>query len=91
MLKISEHKDRFEEIGVKVMMDDYHIISTLNHKEKAYEFFKKNNIGTVPDFYVVKTLDEFKKAYEKLMEKYKQICFKFERDEGGKSFRLIDN
>lgn len=91
MLKISEQKSRFEEIGVKVMMDDYSIVSTLNHKERAYEFFKENNIGIVPDFYIVKTVDEFKKSYEKLLEKYKQVCFKFERDEGGKSFRLIDN
>ncbi len=91
MLKISEYKGRFENIGVKVMMDDYHIVSTLNHKEKAYEFFAENNIGIVPDFYIVKTITEFKTAYEKLLNKYKQICFKFEKDEGGKSFRLIDN
>lgn len=32
-----------------------------------------------------------KKHYEDLLRKYKQVCFKFERDEGGKSFRLIDN
>lgn len=29
--------------------------------------------------------------YGKLTEKYKWICFKFVRDEGGKSYRLIDN
>lgn len=91
MVKICEHKDRFEEIGVKVMMDDYPIVSTLNHKEEAYKYFKENNIGKVPDFYIVKTLEEFKKAYEELLRKYKQVCFKFEKDEGGKSFRLIDN
>ena len=91
MIKISEQKSRFEEIGVKVMMDDYSIVSTLNHKEKAYEYFKENYIGTVPDFYIVKTVDEFKKSYEILLGKYKQVCFKFEKDEGGKSFRLIDN
>lgn len=91
MLKISEQKHRFEEPGVKVMMDDYYIVSILNHKERAYEYFKENSIGTVPDFYIVKTVDEFKSAYEKLLEKYKQVCFKFEKDEGGKSFRLIDN
>lgn len=91
MLKISKQKGRFEEIGVKVMMDDYHIVSTLNHKERAYGFFKENSIGTVPDFYIVKRVDEFESAYEKLLEKYKQVCFKFEKDEGGKSFRLIDN
>ena len=91
MLKISECKDQFERIGVRVMMDDYPIVSTLNHKEKAYRFFKEKNIGTLPDFYIVKTLEEFKNAYEVLLRKYKQVCFKFERDEGGKSFRLIDN
>jgi len=91
MLKISEYKPEFEKNGIKVMMDDYSIVSTLNHKEKAYEFFKQNSIGTVPDFYIVKTVDEFKNAYEKLLKKYKQVCFKFEKDEGGKSFRLIDN
>lgn len=91
MLKISECKDQFERIGVRVMMDDYPIVSTLNHKEKAYRFFKEKNIGTVPDFYIVKTLEEFKNAYEDLLRNYKQVCFKFERDEGGKSFRLIDN
>lgn len=91
MLKISEQKDKFEEIGVKVMVDNYSIVSTLNHKEKAYEFFMENDIGVVPEFFIVKTVEEFKNAYEKLLEKYKQVCFKFEKDEGGKSFRLIDN
>ncbi len=91
MLKISECKDQFNRIGVEVMMDDYPIVSTLNHKERAYRYFKENKIGTVPDFYIVKTLDEFKNAYEDLLKMYKQVCFKFERDEGGKSFRLIDN
>lgn len=91
MLKISERKSEFEKIGVKVMVDDYDMVSLLNHKEKAYEFFKDNKIAKVPDYYIVRTVDEFKNAYYKLLDKYKQICFKFEKDEGGKSFRLIDN
>lgn len=91
MLKISEQKHRFEELGVRVMMDDYRIVSILNHKEKAYDYFEENSIGTVPDYYIVKTVDEFRSAYERLLDKYKQVCFKFEKDEGGKSFRLIDN
>lgn len=91
MLLISQQKHRFEKIGVKVMTDDYGIVSILNYKEKAYEFFKKNAIGIVPDYFIVKTVDEFRSAYDKLLEKYNQVCFKFEKDEGGKSFRLIDN
>lgn len=91
MLKISEYKGQFEDIGTKVMMDDYSIVSVLNHKEKAYDYFKHNEIGIVPEFYIVTTVERFKEAYFKLLKDYKQICFKFERDEGGKSFRLIDN
>lgn len=91
MLKISEYRKRFEDAGVKVMMDDYDIVSILNHKEAAYEFFRNNEIGKVPDYYIVTTLADFKIAYEKLKSKYEQVCFKFSRDEGGKSFRLVDN
>ena len=91
MLQISEHKERFESIGTKVMVDEYSIVSILNHKAEAYKYFEQKCIGSVPEFYIVETVDEFEKAYFKLLKSYKQICFKFERDEGGKSFRLIDN
>ena len=30
-------------------------------------------------------------AYNDLITRYKNVCFKFVHDEGGKSFRLIDN
>lgn len=91
MLKISERRKQFEDIGVKVMMDDYEIVSILNYKEAAYDYFKSNKIGKLPDYYIVTTSTDFLSAYERLCSKYEQICFKFARDEGGKSFRLIDN
>ncbi len=91
MLKISEQKHRFEEIGVKVMLDNYDIVSILNHKERAYKFFKENEIAAVPDYHIVTTPQDFISAYNELSGKYKQVCFKFAKDEGGKSFRLIDN
>lgn len=91
MLRISQQKKRFEEIGVRVMIDDFEIVSVLNHKEAAYDYFKRNKIGIVPDYYIVTTSADFLSAYEMLQQKYKQVCFKFSRDEGGKSFRLIDN
>lgn len=91
MLKISEQKYRFEEMGIKVMVDAYDIVSILNQKEMAYDFWEKNEIGKVPDYYIVKTVDGFMDAYNKLTSNYEQICFKFVKDEGGKSFRLIDN
>ena len=91
MINISKHKGDFERIGVKVMMDDYSIVSILNHKEAAYDYFIKNKIGKVPDYSIVTTSEEFLTAYNDLKTKYEQVCFKFAKDEGGKSFRLIDN
>lgn len=91
MLEISKNKQRFEEIGTKVMVDDYGLISILNHKDEAYKLFKKEQIGVVPNYRLVTNAEEFVQGYKALSEEYKQICFKFVRDEGGKSFRLIDN
>lgn len=40
---------------------------------------------------MVTTTEQFCRGYSELKEQYKQVCFKFVKDEGGKSFRLIDN
>ena len=91
MVSISEHLDRFTEAGVRVMVDRYEMVSLLNHKDKAFQYFEKKKIGAVPEYYIVKTVDAFEKAVQDLSQKYRQVCFKFVRDEGGKSYRLIDN
>lgn len=69
----------------------YDIISVLNNKNEAYEFFSKSEIGIVPDYRIVTSSTEFYEAYLWLKQKYDRVCFKFVYDEGGKSFRLIDN
>lgn len=91
MLPVSKYKDSFEKAGVMVMVDEYEKIYPLNQKSMAYDMFKKLNIGSVPDYRIVTNLSDFKGAYEFIKGKYEQVCFKFVKDEGGKSFRLIDN
>ena len=91
LVSISDHKDRFEEAGIRVMVDRFDMVSILNRKDRAFQFYTEKKIGAVPDYFIVKTADAFVKAYEQLLLKHKQICFKFVRDEGGKSYRLIDN
>ena len=86
MIAISKYKDRFRAHGVKVMVDDYKYVDLLNHKDRAYEAYRAEGVGNVPDYYMVTTAEQFKYAYDKLKEKYKWICFKFVRDEGGMSF-----
>ena len=88
---ISKRKQWFEDINVAVVVDDYSKISLLNDKARAYDFFAHQTFLSVPEHYVVCNIDEFKEAYNALYEKYGQVCTKFVHDEGGKSYRLIDN
>lgn len=91
LLKISQRKKEFEKNGIKVMVDNYDVVSVLNQKDKAYALFKEKQIGIVPDYKIVTNVAQFKQAYEALTDSYKQICFKFVHDEGGRSFRVIGN
>lgn len=91
LLPISRRKTEFEQLGVKVMADDYEMISILNHKDQAYRELSRRGVSTIPDHFIVTTASQFRQGYETLKETYRQVCFKFVHDEGGKSFRLIDN
>lgn len=91
MIAVSKYKDRFEAAGVRVMADDYHLVNLFAHKDQAYEAFRAAGIGPVPDFYMAGNAVQFCEGYAKLAEKYDQVCFKSAHDEGGKSYRLIDN
>jgi len=91
LVTISKFKNKFEEMGILVLVDNYDIVSLLNDKQAAYHYFKNSNRIPVPDYHVVQTLDEFMDAYNTLATESDKVCFKFIRDEGGKSYRLIDN
>ena len=87
MTDVSRCKDKFEAIGVKVLVDDYKAVSLLENKAAAYEFFKNYENIRIPEYYSVTNVQQFAEAYSKLKENNKQICVKFVRDEGGMSFR----
>ena len=88
---ISKYRKSFEDIGVKILADDYQIVSQLQNKASAYNLIEKKHIGNIPDYYVIHNSEEFKKAYRSMSMKYENLCFKFTTDEGGCSFRIIDN
>lgn len=91
MVAISSAKSQFLDMGVKVMVEDYEIMQVLNDKALAYEELKKEKIGYIPEYYIVSNIKDFYGAYEELIKNYEKVCFKFVMDEGGKSYRLIDN
>ena len=91
MAAVSKEMDRFEAIGVRVMAEKYPYVELFGRKDLAYAAFREKGIGYVPDFFIVTDTEKFIEAYNALSERYGNVCFKFVRDEGGKSYRLIDN
>lgn len=89
MPEISKNMDRFREIGVKVMAEDYSRLELLADKSRTYELFREKEGLIIPEYCIVNTAKEFEQAYIKLKSKYSQICVKFVVDEGGMSFRKI--
>lgn len=90
-LAISEHIEEFRALGVRVMVDAYDRILPLNRKSEAYALLSDCKALHIPDYRVVTTAAQFQAAYAELSARWERVCFKFEKDEGGKSFRLIDN
>lgn len=89
MADISRNKEKFQEAGVRVMADDYELISLLGNKSRAYELFRDCPSIHVPEFYVVNTAAQFRDAYGRITDSGAQACIKFVKDEGGMSFRRI--
>ena len=89
MVEISQNIKRFNEIGVKVMVDDFDTIKLLNDKVATYEFLKDCESVQIPPYKMVNTADEFEKAYKELKQDFNQICVKFVKDEGAMSYRRI--
>ena len=89
MIEISKCKNKFEKIGVKVLLDDYEKVELLNDKAKTYRLLKKIPSLIIPEFEVVNSYSEFVDAYKKLHVRHEQVCVKFVHDEGAMSYRRI--
>ena len=89
MTLISENRQRFDGIGVKVMVDDHKILKLLNDKAATYVFFKDCGEIPIPQYHMVNTVQEFEQAYRELKKSCDQVCVKFVKDEGAMSYRRI--
>ena len=59
MVEISKNRDKFTEIGVKVLVDDYEMIRILNDKAAAYEMFQVIEGLYIPHYEIVNNAEEF--------------------------------
>lgn len=89
MVEISQNRQRFSDIGVRVMVDDYDVIKLLNDKVATYDLLRECKDVKIPEYRMVNTADEFEAAYRELKQNSEQICVKFVKDEGAMSYRRI--
>lgn len=93
MIDISKSKEKFEEIGVKVLVEsNYHIMEILSDKMETSKYFLNNKICKVANFEIVDKAEDFEKKYNKIKQEsyFEKICLKYVSGEGGMSFRIIE-
>ncbi len=89
MTEISQNIRRFNDIGVKVMVDEYETIAALNDKIKSYKLLSGCEGVNIPEYKLVSNVEEFRTAYAELRKTNDIVCMKFVQDEGALSFRRI--
>ena len=63
----------------------------LEDKQKTYEYVETVLPSILPTYRIAHSAAEFAAAYEALSQAGERVCYKLTRDEGARSFRVIDN
>ncbi|MDI2586779.1 ATP-grasp domain-containing protein [Psychrobacillus sp. NEAU-3TGS] len=94
---ISQNLDKFEEIGVKVLVcPDGDLMALVDDKAAMYRSLQDqenegNFIVAIPSYRIVNNAKEFQAAYEALSQNNTKLCIKPVIGEGASGFRIIDN
>ena len=94
---ISQHLDKFEEIGVKVLVcPDGDLMAIVDDKAAMYRSLENqenqgNFIVTIPSYRIVNNARSFQEAYKELSKNNMKLCIKPVIGEGASGFRIIDN
>lgn len=94
---ISQHLDKFDEIGVKVLVcPDGDLMAMMDDKAAMYRSLEShekegNCIVPIPSYRIVNNVDSFKKVYAELSSDNMKLCIKPVVGEGASGFRIIDN
>lgn len=94
---ISQHLDKFEEIGVKVLVcPDGDLMAIVDDKAAMYRSLQNqenegNFIVTIPSYRIVNNARDFQVAFEELSKDNTKLCIKPVIGEGASGFRIIDN
>lgn len=87
---IARNKYRFEQLGVNVVIEDADILNIIDNKVCTYEKLKNSYLDTFIPYYFSGGEDE-KRMILSRIDRDRNLCVKMASDEGGKSFRIIEN
>lgn len=89
LIPLAQAKERFEQVGVQVLVSSLQSLEIANNKSRLYEFLEWRGMA-VPEYKVVETIEQFKEAATTLGYPNKPICFKPSVSNGSRGFRIID-
>jgi carbamoyl-phosphate synthase large subunit len=84
------NKERFEQLGTKVIVSAPEAIETANNKYKMYEVLKNSTDISLPAYRMVNSAKEFTKAIEDLGYPSNPVIFKPPVGKGSRGVRIID-
>ncbi len=98
-LNISENIYRYNQIGVDVEIEQHNALKISRSKaetynilsEKAKENHNNRIANLIPSHRIISSIDDFKDYSVDLVKQSKKVCIKYDSDEGGNSFRIIDD
>jgi carbamoyl-phosphate synthase large subunit len=88
LFPLSQHKDRFENAGIRVLVSSYDAIRIANNKGDCFRFLNEAGIP-VPQFFVANNTEEFIHAAFELGHPQKPFCFKPTVANGSRGFRIV--
>lgn len=89
LLKLSQNKRKFKDIGTEVIVSSFESLSIINNKCRLYRHLKKNNIP-VPKFSMAQTFEDFKRAVNLLGYPESAVVMKPCVGNGSRGIRIMD-
>lgn len=87
---ISKNKHLFEKMDIRVLVDDYELVSLLDDKVKTYEKLSEIGVSCIPDYMIAYTEEEFFSYVRVMQERHGMVCCKKVKDIGAQSFKVLD-
>lgn len=87
--KISERMDEFSSIGTTTISDSVDILNNFQSKDAVYN--ELHYIGINPEYKIATTWEELLEYIKETKSNFETCCMKLDTDEGGASFRVIQD